>query len=114
MGYIAHGVWVPEFILEQPEVLRNVHHEFIHAGSDVTEAFQVTSYVANNYNQLQLSPSLHAHVYMSCMRRSQVKGFLKRSQLEFNTQYKTRSCFVFCLLYRNSIPFVDRYVMYVY
>lgn len=41
MGYIAHGVWVPEFILEQPEVLRNVHYEFVHAGTDVTEAFQV-------------------------------------------------------------------------
>ncbi len=41
MGYIAHGVWVPEFILEQPEVLRNVHYEFAHAGTDVTEAFQV-------------------------------------------------------------------------
>ena len=40
-GYIAHGVWVPEFILEQPEVLRNVHYEFIHAGTDVTKAFQV-------------------------------------------------------------------------
>lgn len=40
-GYIAHGVFVPEFILEQPEVLRVVHNEFIHAGTDVTEAFQV-------------------------------------------------------------------------
>ena len=41
MGYLTHGVWVPEFILEQPEVLKNVHYEFIHAGTDVTEAFQV-------------------------------------------------------------------------
>ena len=41
MGYLAHGVWVPEFILEQPEVLRNIHNEFVHAGTDVTEAFQV-------------------------------------------------------------------------
>ena len=41
MGYIAHGTWVPEFMLEQPEILRNVHYEFIHAGTDVTEAFQV-------------------------------------------------------------------------
>ena len=41
MGYIAHGVWVPEFILEQPEVLKTVHYEFVHAGTDVTEAFQV-------------------------------------------------------------------------
>ena len=45
MGYIAHGVWVPEFIFEKPEVLRNVHYEFIHAGTDVTEAFQVTAIV---------------------------------------------------------------------
>jgi hypothetical protein len=41
MGYIAHGVFVPEVLLEQPEVVRNVHHEFVHAGTDVTEAFQV-------------------------------------------------------------------------
>jgi len=41
-GYISHGVWVPEFILEQPEVLRNVHHEFTHAGTDITKAFQVS------------------------------------------------------------------------
>ena len=40
-GYIAHGVWVPEFLLEQPEVLRSVHYEMHHAGSDVMEAFQV-------------------------------------------------------------------------
>ena len=41
MGYLASGAWVPEFILEQPEVLRTAHEEFIHAGTDVTEAFQV-------------------------------------------------------------------------
>ncbi len=40
-GYIAHGVWVPEFILDQPEVLKGLHYQFIHAGTDVTEAFQV-------------------------------------------------------------------------
>ena len=41
MGYIAHGVWVPEFILDYPEVLKTVHYEFVHAGTDVTVAFQV-------------------------------------------------------------------------
>ncbi len=40
-GYIAHGVWVPEFMLDQPEVLKSVHYEMAHAGSDVMEAFQV-------------------------------------------------------------------------
>ncbi len=57
MGYIAHGVWVPEFILEQPEVLRNVHYEFVHAGSDVTEAFQVTIIVVL-YMYNELSPDV--------------------------------------------------------
>ena len=40
-GYIAHGVFVPEFMMEEPEVLRVLHEEFVHAGTDVTEAFQV-------------------------------------------------------------------------
>ena len=41
MGYIAKGVWIPQFILDQPEVLRGVHYQFTHAGTDVSEAFQV-------------------------------------------------------------------------
>ena len=41
MGYLAHGVWVPEFLLHTPDVLTTVHRAFVHAGSDVTEAFQV-------------------------------------------------------------------------
>ena len=48
MGYIAHGVWVPEFILDHPEVLRTVHYEFVHSGTDVTEAYQVRSYTDYN------------------------------------------------------------------
>ena len=40
-GYITHGDWVPEFILEEPELLKSVHYEMAHAGSDVMEAFQV-------------------------------------------------------------------------
>ena len=40
-GYLTHGVWVPEFILEEPDVLRSLHEEFVHTGTDVIEAFQV-------------------------------------------------------------------------
>ena len=40
-GYITHGVWVPEFILEEPFILKAVHYEMAHAGSDVIQAFQV-------------------------------------------------------------------------
>ena len=47
MGYITHGLWVPEVLLEKPEVLRTVHYEFVHAGTDVTEAFQVNNEVAS-------------------------------------------------------------------
>ena len=41
MGYVATGVWVPEFLIDHPEVLRGLHYQFVHAGSDVTEAYQV-------------------------------------------------------------------------
>ena len=48
-GYIAHGVWVPDFMLEQPEVLKSVHYEMAHAGSDVMEAFQVSHLISVLY-----------------------------------------------------------------
>ena len=52
-GYIAHGVWVPEFILDQPEVLKGLHYQFIHAGTDVTEAFQVLSWNFAHQSMIQ-------------------------------------------------------------
>jgi betaine-homocysteine S-methyltransferase len=39
-GYVLPGLWVPEFVLDHPEVLRQQHYEFVRAGSDVTEAYQ--------------------------------------------------------------------------
>ena len=43
-GYVLQGLWVPEFVLDYPEVLRQKHLEFVRAGSDVTEAYQVATY----------------------------------------------------------------------
>ena len=40
-GYVLQGLWVPEFVLDYPDVLRQQHYEFVRAGSDVTEAYQV-------------------------------------------------------------------------
>ena len=40
-AYIARGLWVPDFVLDYPDVLKQKHYEFIRAGSDVTEAYQV-------------------------------------------------------------------------
>jgi betaine-homocysteine S-methyltransferase len=38
-GYLQAGAYVPEVVLEQPEVVAQLHREFVHAGSDVVEAF---------------------------------------------------------------------------
>jgi betaine-homocysteine S-methyltransferase len=38
-GYLQAGAYVPEAVLEHPEVVAQVHREFVNAGSDVVEAF---------------------------------------------------------------------------
>ena len=38
-GYLSAGAYVPEVVLEHPEVVAQLHRDFVHAGSDVVEAF---------------------------------------------------------------------------
>ena len=38
-GYLQAGAFVPEVVLNHPEVVEELHREFVHAGSDVVEAF---------------------------------------------------------------------------
>ncbi|XP_070568445.1 betaine--homocysteine S-methyltransferase 1-like [Ptychodera flava] len=38
-GYLKAGPFVPEVILENPELVRSAYREFVHAGSDVVLAF---------------------------------------------------------------------------
>ncbi|KAI6217680.1 Homocysteine methyltransferase [Aphelenchoides fujianensis] len=38
-GLLKAGAFVPEVVLEDPEALREVHREFVNAGSEVVEAF---------------------------------------------------------------------------
>jgi betaine-homocysteine S-methyltransferase len=38
-GYVQAGPYVPEVVLEAPEAVRQLHREFVRAGSDVVEAF---------------------------------------------------------------------------
>jgi betaine-homocysteine S-methyltransferase len=38
-GYLQAGAYVPEIVLEHPELVAQLHREFVHAGSDVVEAF---------------------------------------------------------------------------
>lgn len=37
-GYLQAGAFVPEVVVEHPEALIQLHHDFVHAGSDVVEA----------------------------------------------------------------------------
>src|SRR5438874_13778882 len=38
-GYLQAGAFVPEVVLEHPDLVAELHREFVHAGSDVVEAF---------------------------------------------------------------------------
>lgn len=38
-GYLQAGAFVPEVVLEHPEKVAQLHAEFVHAGSDVVQAF---------------------------------------------------------------------------
>src|SRR5438477_2967157 len=38
-GYLQAGAYVPEVVLDHPELVTSLHREFVHAGSDVVEAF---------------------------------------------------------------------------
>jgi methionine synthase I (cobalamin-dependent) len=37
-GYLQAGAFVPEVVLEHPEVVTQLHRDFVHAGSDIVEA----------------------------------------------------------------------------
>ena len=38
-GYVQAGAFVPEVVLERPDLVAGVHHDFVRAGSDVVQAF---------------------------------------------------------------------------
>jgi betaine-homocysteine S-methyltransferase len=38
-GYLQAGAFVPEVVLEHPDMVEQLHRDFVHAGSDVVEAF---------------------------------------------------------------------------
>ena len=40
-GYLTAGSFVPEVVLEHPELVRQQYEEFVHAGSDVVLALTV-------------------------------------------------------------------------
>ena len=45
-GYLKSGAYVPEVVIDHPHLVKNMYEEFVHAGSDVVEAFTVNA-IAN-------------------------------------------------------------------
>lgn len=41
-GYLRAGCFVPEVVLNHPELVQTLYEEFVHAGSDVVLAFTVS------------------------------------------------------------------------
>ena len=42
-GYLKAGAYVPEVVVDHPHLVKNMYEEFVHAGSDVVEAFTVSN-----------------------------------------------------------------------
>ena len=42
-GFLQFGRFGPEVVLDNPHIVKSLHEEFAHAGSDVIEAFTVRS-----------------------------------------------------------------------
>ena len=42
-GFLQFGRYGPEVVLDHPNIIKALHEEFAHAGSDVIEAFTVSS-----------------------------------------------------------------------
>ena len=40
-GYLSAGAFVPEVVLEHPEVVTQLHREFIRAGTDIVQALLI-------------------------------------------------------------------------
>ncbi len=43
-GYLKAGAFVPEVVVDHPELVKALYEEFVHAGSDVVLAFTVSTY----------------------------------------------------------------------
>ena len=64
-GYLKAGAFVPEVVVEHPDLVKALHEEFAHAGSDVMEAFTVSKnqgFMKNYISPLQIL----SHILHSC------------------------------------------------
>ncbi|WAR08270.1 BHMT2-like protein, partial [Mya arenaria] len=51
-GFLQMGAFLPEVVIERPDIIRSIHEEFVLAGSDVVEAFTIAREVADKHGKL--------------------------------------------------------------
>ena len=74
-GYLQAGAYVPEVVLEHPDLVAQLHREFVHAGSDVVEAF---TYYAHR-EKLRLIGKEHLLEEMNRQALTIAKGVARES-----------------------------------
>jgi betaine-homocysteine S-methyltransferase len=74
-GYLQAGAYVPEVVLDHPELVTQLHREFVHAGSDVVEAF---TYYAHR-EKLRLIGKEHLLEEMNRQALAIAKGVARES-----------------------------------
>ena len=74
-GYLQAGAYVPEVVLEHPDLVAQLHREFVHAGSDVVEAF---TYYAHR-EKLRLIGKEHLLEEMNRQALAIAKGVARES-----------------------------------
>merc|ERR1712227_365862 len=76
-GYVKGGPWTPEAVVEHPEAVKQLHREFLRAGSDVMQAF--TYYASedklvNRGNQVGIKIGVDAINREACRIAKEVAG----------------------------------------
>ena len=84
-GYLQAGAFVPEVLFDHPEVVEQLHLDFVHAGSDVTQA--LTYYVHREKLQVigrekDLAPMNRAALQIARNRRAPHRHAVRRRPVQ--------------------------------
>ena len=87
-GYLQAGAFVPEVVLEHPDLVDELHREFVHAGSDVVEAF---TYYAHR-EKLRLIGKEHLLEEMNRQALAIAKGVAPRDRRALRRRHLQHQC----------------------
>jgi hypothetical protein len=98
LGYLQAGGFVPEVVLEHPDRVRLMHEDFVHAGSDVVQAFTVLSLVYVRHSQFRLVLQFYTNPGKLALigRRPQEVEEINRRALRIARDVATRTDTLMC------------------